>query len=399
MHTRATRSAPSPAPGGKPRILHLTISFERGGRRDAISSLSRGLRALGCASHLATLRGDPAEMERFRDDFDGTRRLGISGLPSREQLRQLRQICRDNAIDIVHAHDAASQFVASRLRGVASSPHTVMTFHRSLSFESAGIRNKLRNAISLTRTDRVMTASAERRAHFISENWYPSRRVSVVPLGIDTVRFSPDPAARAAIREELGIGADTPLILSMGHYGSEKGVDQVLAAFGILSSSFGEGGASPRLAVLGTGSPERVEEIARLAGETAPERIALLGQRPDPERWLAAADLMFHLPRIEAFGLAVVQAMACGVPVVAARVGGIPELIRDGETGCLVPPEAPRTVADRALELLADRALGARIGESARRAALDNYTAAGYAERQLKVYLEVLGGTHFPTGH
>lgn len=226
MHTTTDDLLPNPTLG----VLHLTISFARGGRRDAIVTLARASRPFGVRPYLATLRGNPSDAEPYRDDFDGYSALDIQGRPSLQQLRDLRDQCVAHGIRIVHAHDASSQFVASMLRIVAPTLHVVMTFHRSLGFESAGWRNRLRNAATLTLVDRVLTASGERRAHFLAENLIPARKVTTIPLGIDLDRFRPDSAARAAIRSEFGVGPHEPLLVSAGHYGPEKGLDIAIVA-------------------------------------------------------------------------------------------------------------------------------------------------------------------------
>src|SRR5690606_27035267 len=146
------------------------------------------------------------------------------------QIHALRDICRNWGVQVVHAHDASSQFVASALRLVAPSLRAVMTFHRSLGFESAGAVNRLRNAVSLPLVHRVLTASEERRRHFLSENFVSRRKVTTIPLGIDLDRFRPDPAAREQVRAELGLAPGELLLASAGHFGEEKGIDVALSA-------------------------------------------------------------------------------------------------------------------------------------------------------------------------
>lgn len=392
MHTESGENLPSPdlrsGVGPSLRVLHLTISFARGGRRDAIVSLARSLQPLGAASHLVTLRGDPAETLPFVGDFETILRLGVTGLPSPGQIARLRQHCKSHQIDVVHAHDAASQFVASLLHCVVPSLRVVMTFHRSLPFESAGWRNRLRNAVSLRMVSRVMTASAERQQHFRRENRFPPDKVVVIPLGVDQVRFAPDDAARQQIRAELGLSADQHLVVAMGHFGEEKGIDQAVRAAAAALERLGPGRL--QLVVLGSGGPERIKVIHQLGAELLGETVTFLGHRSDPERWLAAADVLLHLPRLEAFGLVVVQAMSCATPVVAADVGGLPEIVIDGETGHLVSGDRPEVAGAVLTDLLSDRkrreSQGRRGLERARREYADQVSAG----RHRALYDEVM---------
>ncbi len=264
-----------------------------------------------------------------------------------------------------------------------------MTFHRSLGFESAGWRNKLRNGVSLTRISRVVTASDERRRHFISENWYPAPRVVTVPLGVDTIRFQPCPRTRAEVRQELGLAPDVRLIMSAGHYGEEKGLDLALPVSAQIARRRPD--LRFRHVVLGTGTPEREGLLRKLADEVGADRVMLLGQRSDPERWFAAADVVLHTPRLEAFGLVVVQAMASGATVLASAVGGIPELIDDGVTGMLSPSADIAAMTDQAIQVLDHEDLRSRIGAAARATVLDRFSSGHYAARQLAVYHEILG--------
>jgi glycosyltransferase involved in cell wall biosynthesis len=117
-------------------------------------------------------------------------------------------------------------------------------------------------------------------------------------------------------------------------------------------------------------------------------RVTLLGQIHDPERWLAASDLFVQPSREEAFGLVYAEAAASGIPVVATRVGGIPEIVLDGESGLLVESEDAGALATAIVELLSDPARRERMGESARRRAELHFSI----EKMAKSYAELMRG-------
>jgi glycosyltransferase involved in cell wall biosynthesis len=371
------------------RVLHLTISFARGGRRDAIVSLAKAGRRHNLTPFLVTLRGSPTDVEPFAAEFDGHAQLDLHGLPSMRQIHALRDNCRNWGVQVVHAHDASSQFVASALRLVAPSLRVVMTFHRSLGFESAGAVNRLRNAVSLPLVHRVLTASEERRRHFLSENFVSRRKVTTIPLGIDLERFRPDPRAREQVRLELGLAPGELLLASAGHFGEEKGIDVALAATSAARERRPD--VPFRLAVMGTGTPERQATLHALGQQLLGDRVLFLGQRSDPERIFAAADLVVHAPRLEAFGLVVVQAMASGAPVVAAAVGGIPEIIVDGTTGVLFPVADADAAGERIAALIGDPEGRERLGRAALELARREYPADRFAGRHAQLYRELLG--------
>lgn len=385
MHTEMSAELPqSPL-----RVLHLTISFARGGRRDAILTLARAGRPHGVVPFLATLRGQADDLGGFGETFEAHADLAIRSRPSLRQLHDLRDQCRDWGIQVVHAHDASSQLVASLLRCVAPSLRIVMTFHRSLAIESTGWRNRLRNAVTLPLVDRVLTASEERRQHFLAVNFVRKAKALTIPLGTDLERFRPDAEAREAVRRELGILDQELLIVAAGHFGEEKGIDLALESVGRALD--GSPPMAARMAVMGTGSPERIALIHQVGSRWLADRITFLGQRSDPERIFAAADLVVHTPRLEAFGLVVVQAMACGVAVVAARVGGLPEIVVDGETGVLAPPQNPSSTALLIRALLESAPRRNALAQAALQRARQEYTADRFAARHRALYDRLLG--------
>jgi glycosyltransferase involved in cell wall biosynthesis len=396
MYTDPSSALPSTPPDREPRVLHLTLSFERGGRRDAILTLAREMTPLGITSSVATLRGEASLLEPFGESFAHRRSLDLTGRPTLRAILQLRRWCRDWGIEVVHTHDAASQFVASMLRIVAPTLHPIMTFHRSLGFESARYRDRLRNAVSLTLVDRVLTASEDRRHHFLGENLISPNKVQVIPLGIDLERFRPDPAARASARAELGVGPEAPLLLVMGHFGEEKGVAEAIQAAALAMADPAH--QSTRLLVLGTGQPDRQALIETLGAELLGDRVTFGGHRPDPERWFRAADLFVHAPRVEAFGLVVVQAMASGTPVVAAGVGGIPEIVAEHRTGDLVTASTPERMGQIIAALLADPARRARYAAAGIEDARTRFAAARFAGDHHALYREITGRPPLPRG-
>ncbi|HEY4171460.1 MAG TPA: glycosyltransferase family 4 protein, partial [Rhodopila sp.] len=297
------------------KILHLTLSAAVGGRRDAIMTLVDHLRPLGIECGVVALRDSASGIATLADRADYVDGLAFRARPTWHELNQVRQICRERDVDLVHAHDHGSQYVASALRLLSPSLRAVMTFHRTLGIETEGRRNRTRNALTLPLIQRVLTASDERRKYFIDSTLIWKSKVEVIPIGIDLDRFRPNCGARPAIRQHLGMDPDVPLVLAIGHFGPEKGVDQALAAAAHAATLLGD--RAWQLAVLGTGPADRVSELHTMGDQILPGRVSWAGFQNDVTPWLQAADLLVHAPRREAFGMVVVQAMACGLPVAA----------------------------------------------------------------------------------
>ena len=197
--------------------------------------------------------------------------------------------------------------------------------------------------------------------------------VQVVPLGADHVFFRPG-VDTAAVRARYGLG-EGRWLLSVARLARHKGVDTALIALSHLRDRFPD----LRYAVVGTG--EELESLEALAGRLGvADRVRFLTDVPDrdlpaiyncAEVYLGVSRLMEQ--RVEGFGISLAEASACGIPVVAGRSGGIPEAVRDGETGLLVDAESPEAVGEALRVLLDDASLRARLGQAGRRSVESYY--------------------------
>jgi glycosyltransferase involved in cell wall biosynthesis len=161
-------------------------------------------------------------------------------------------------------------------------------------------------------------------------------------------------------RSRLGVPADAFVVAGVGRLVAVKGFDLLVAALPALSAAV----PSARLVLVGDG-PERAALGAQAAVLGVGDRISLTGPTSDIAACLAAADVLAAPSRNEGMGRALVEAMALGLPVIGAEVGGIPAVIADGETGCLVPPGDAAALAAALVELGRDAALRAKLGGAA----------------------------------
>lgn len=370
-------STPVAAAVSPMNVLHLTLSYSNGGRREAIAALAQGLREFGVRSHLGCLDGFGSSEEE-RALFDGSFSLDRKGVFDLGALSRLAAYCREHAIDVVHAHDGASEAMAA-LAMPWRGPALLMTFHRTRSIETARFRDRLRNALVGMRAGAVVTASEERRRHYIDHNYISAAKVSCIPLGIDLRRFQPDAGIRERTRRLAGASEGTLLLGTVGHFGPDKGVDLAIGAFQAFLRR--NPGCDARLLVLGRGDAGQEAYVRSLVASEFSARVLFVGFQSHPEHWFPGFDALLHGARCEAFGLVLAEAQACGVPVVAARVGGIPEVVIDGKTGRLAPEATVDALAMALEDLVADdeqrlacatRAIGyARRQFSQRRCAQD----------------------------
>jgi len=190
------------------------------------------------------------------------------------------------------------------------------------------------------------------------------QNISYVAPGIDPKDFSFDPQARSALRQEWRVGS-SPVVLSAAMFRpgiKTEGISWVIRTCGKLYRQ----GKRLHLAIAGDGVEK--EKLYRLAAEHLPEKVTFLGKvaREHMYRFYSAGDI-FVFPGIrESLGMVFLEAQSCGIPVIAFRNGGIPEVVRDGETGVLVPMYDLDRFAGAIEKLLTDPALCRQMGEAAR---------------------------------
>src|SRR5262245_32629539 len=153
------------------RVLHATMSFARGGRREAIRTLAAGQQSLGASSDLCCLEHLACHETELAGAFDRYLVLHRKKLFDRSALRRLVEFCDSRGIEIFHAHDAASQAVGAMLHLKRPRTRLLMTFHRTRGIDSATYCDRLRNALATLFCGAIVVASRERREHLLHENF------------------------------------------------------------------------------------------------------------------------------------------------------------------------------------------------------------------------------------
>lgn len=217
----------------------------------------------------------------------------------------------------------------------------------------------------------------------------PKEKVRICQPGVDTDRFQPNPELRQKIRAELGFEKNT-VLLTVANLGVGKGQERLLRVLPKLLQ------ADPSLVylVVGEGAtrPKLEEQIRNLG---LGNRVRLLGYREDPYPYFAAADLFAHPSNRpgkwrESFGLSILEASACGLPVVASKNSGAQEIVVHGETGFLVDESKEEEIANSLLQLIEKPALRNRMGEAARRRAISTLPWSRSGERLEELLREAM---------
>jgi D-inositol-3-phosphate glycosyltransferase len=319
------------------------------------------------------LNADKRAQRRHIEDFG----QGVLDFAARHELNY----------DLVHSHYWMSGWAGRTLAENWDAPHVVM-FHtlaeakdrhhvsgREPRYRVAGER-----AVALS-ADRVICAGQAEKDLLTGAYGVPGSRVGVVPCGVDTEAFLP--LDKASARAALGLEHDAPVLLFVGRIEPLKGIDLLVRAAAQLEGRF-------QLLVVGGDAKDtrRKRDLRKLAAETGVEgRIVFADAVPHDELPLVynAADVCVVPSSYESFGLVALEAMACGVPVVASRVGGLRETVQDGRTGYLVPWRCPEPFAERIDLLLLNESLRKTLGAEARQAA-ERFGWAAVAARVEDVY-------------
>jgi glycosyltransferase involved in cell wall biosynthesis len=283
----------------------------------------------------------------------------------RRELRRLRP-------DIVHTHLVHADVYGALGAGRAA---VVSTKHNDDRFRLGPFRFVER---ALTRRARRVIAITEALERFCVEQvGLPAGKVEVVHYGLDAL---PEPWGPSP---EVPVPGDARVLLCVARLAEQKGVDVAVRALARVRER------EPRavLVVLGEG-PER----PRLAGEG----VYLPGRVGDVAAWYRRAELLVHPARWEGFGLALLEAMLAATPVVATRVSSAPEIVADGETGLLVPPDDAEALAEAILALLDDPSRAAAMGEAGLARASREFSVAKMADRTAAAYASVTGSEGVP---
>ncbi|MEV4614626.1 glycosyltransferase [Kitasatospora sp. NPDC049258] len=364
----------STAPG-RTRVLWLAKGLGRGGAEQLL---------VNCARHADTSRYEieVAYVLPWKDalvpalEQAGVRTHCLGGAPGALWPWRLRQLLAERRYGLVHSHMPIPAVAARLLSFGPRGPRLVHTEHNV--WERYRTATRWANTLTYRRNDAVVAVS-HAVAATITRRRPGAGWVSVVHHGPDLAGAPTGPAARAAARAELGLPADAVVIGTVGNLTPKKDQATLLSAFARLRAE------QPDTALVLIGAGPLEAQLKAQAGEG----VVFAGSRPDVPALLAGLDVFTLSSRQEGLPVALMEAMTSGLPSVVTRVGGMPEVLDDGEQGFLVPPGDPAALAGALGRLTADEQLRRRLGA----AALDrskSFDVAGAQQAIEQVYAQVL---------
>ena len=285
--------------------------------------------------------------------------------------------------DLVHSHYWLSAVVARELASRWDVPtvhmaHTLGLVKREVADEDPDAESDIRVEIerrAVRRSDGLVAASEIEASELLRLYDADPAKLSIVPCGVDTDVFRP--IRQVDAREALGRDQCERLMLFVGRIEQIKGIDVLLDALGLLFKGRPDLRGDVCLVVVGGAldpgddapETEKIQELRRLVHEHRMEdSVDFIGSIDQPRLalWYSAADLCAVPSLTESFGLVALEAMACGTPVVATRVGGLQTVVEDGESGLLVPPGDHAALAEAIEQLLMDHRLRTHLAHGAR---------------------------------
>jgi glycosyltransferase involved in cell wall biosynthesis len=367
---------------GEPRVLQVVLSLNPGGTEKLVMALADRLHA-DLPTVVCCLDEPGAWADELRERGIAVHALGRQPGFQPALGLALARIATDHRATVVHAHHY-SPFVYSCLaRARRPSLRVVFTEHGRLSDAPPSAKRRLANRVLSRVPHAVYAVSDNLRQHIVAEGFSPDS-VGVIYNGID-IGPLPDAGARVRIRAVLGADDDVFVVGTIARLDPVKDLGTLIAAVAALADR-----QRVLLAIVGDG-PERaaLETVVDTLGVGA--QVRFLGQRDDARDWLAGCDIYVNSSVTEGVSLTILEAMAAGLPIVATRVGGTPEVVEEG-WGRLIPARNPEALRAALEDLSQNPDLRILLGGAARRCAEDRFRLGRMIGAYREVYVRLSQG-------
>ena len=368
----------------KPTVCQLLHSLSIGGAEILAARIGRQLSGdyrfvYACLDDLGPLG------QELADDGFTIRQLNRGNGLDYRCARRLRQLLREEQIDLLHAHQFTPYFYATLARAPSRTPPILFTEHGRFHPDFPSRKRMLYNRVAISRRDRIVAVGEAVRQALITNEGFPANRVDRIYNGINLEPFlNTDYVEANKIRTEFNIADSTFLIAHVARLDSIK--DHLTAMRAV--SRLVDAGVDAKLLIVGDG-PER-STIERARAELSSSNIIIAGIRRDIPAILAAADAFLLTSLSEGIPLTVIEAMASSLPVVATDVGGLSEVVIQGETGFLAPARDALAISNHLRELVNQPARAAEFGAAGRALAKDRFSEQAMIASYSAAYSEMI---------
>ncbi len=374
------------------KILLLLNAFEPDGPTTLTLDLARGLRLRhGMECEVAALsRGGPMQSQFKAFGIPSS----VIGSGWRHQFHALESMLREGRYDVLHTHLLRADLLGRWMGERCGVPLIVSTEHgiHTWSVLSPLLKPLFRKFyLRTSRAARAIVAVSDFVRSQLLEEGLPGEKIVVIPNGVDLTRFRPiSEEKRQEIRNRLGISPEATLAVAVGKMVPLKDHLTFCRAMKLVREQSQMQHLDIQAAIVGDG-PALVSCREYVRCHELEKTVQFVGERVgDVEHYIAAADVLVQPSRMESFGLAVVQAMACGVPVVASRVGGLVEIIQEDKTGYLVESGDTASFANKILQLAQIPSQRTAMGEAAFVRAHSQYNVEQTADAYARLYRKLM---------
>jgi len=387
LDTAHVPQAPRISSNGARKVFYLVDSFNVGGTEVQAVELALRISTAGYQVTLGCLRAQGPLLERLKGTTIAVRefhpRGGIDSVAGIYQLLRLSRFLRREKFDIVHTHDLWSNLLgvpAARLAGIpaiVSSRRDLAHFHWYRGKRRVWLR-RIQNL-----SGAVLTNASPIRDALVSEDGFHHEKIRVIHNGVDLEKFHT--ARNHRDRLFRGAGGGKLVVLVGNMHSDVKGHPWLIASAPAVIREF----PSTLFALVGDG--ERRADFEQQAAELGvKENFLFMGHRADVADILASCDVAVLPSRAEGLPNAVLEYMSAGLPVIVSQVGGNAELVTDGVTGLLVPPENAASLSEALLKLLCDPGLAEQLAQNAREFIVRNFSFERLVNEVDALYSELL---------
>jgi len=367
------------------RIMHVLDRLDLGGTEKAVVKVVRGLEPPMFEHHICSLRGVVSTPGEWASGVT-VLHAGREGAAFQFNVFRLAKVMRKVRPAIVHSRNwgGIEAVVAARLTGVPVVIHSEHGYELEMASGLPFRRRLLRHVVYRIASALVVVTNDLRDYH-AAQAWWKPEAIRVLYNGVDGQEFRPQPGARDAVRRQYGISPDSLVIGSAGRMTVLKDFATLLKAAEALAPE------APNLRVLLVGAgPElsRLQSYAAGSSELA-GRVVFTGKADGVGDLLNAMDIFVFPSLMEGMSNTLLEALAVGLPVVATRVGGNPEVVAEGECGYLFAPQDVPELVSQLRTLLRDSRLRAEFGKAARERALQHFSLDQMLERYRDLYIDL----------
>jgi len=373
-----------PAGTERLRVLHVINSMSRGGTEMVVLKLIAGLDDNRFEQHVCATRGFDADFVRMRLSESQLSVVGTPNLGWQFPLFRLASVMRKFRPHVVHSRNwgALEAVPAARLAGVPVVIHSEHGYELDM-FGGLPLRRRLFRRANYAMADAVFAVTRELRDFHARQAWVRRESMGVIYNGVDTERFAPCRESRALLRCELGLPSESFVVGTVGRLVPIKDQRTLIHA----ASKLVDAGVDIHVVLVGSG-PDK-EGLRSLAAGRLDGRVCFVGDSDRVPELLNAIDVFVLPSRGEGMSNTLLEAMACGLPVLATQVGGNPEIVEEERTGWLFRPGDFDELAGRLLLLAKNPDVTLRFGQAGRERAVEFFSLDRMLENYRDLYVGI----------